>query len=571
MSRDRRTADETLRRPNQNDLPRYWHDEEAKRERALLKSAFKYLTPREDVCRDPVFETLFVQYLRVRTAVFRLLVHPPGERGLENFIKHFTQIKVYAPDAETLPPRSPVEEGLTVSAVEYRVAPDAWLSNRHRSEFPLKKTIDARRHDAAWQETSSASRASDVESAWLIHFKRKKYDDRELPLFSSVVHGLESYADKIIRAFRFEPVIMRSLRGLDLCGVEDDQPLWVAAETLRRVRAASDNVVARRPPCTIKPLRLTLHAGEDFTWLTSGIRAVAEPFVWKLARRGDRIGHGIALTMTPVDWWRRRIGKVIQISRFQRLLDLAFLAQYAADRTAKQNDWLRTEITAVAEVIWPETASPADDVVAIAIEFWQTLGTDLPRKFAKLYRPPHDPRTSDAWLYSYLWDRRTLKRAASRMAIPIDGDRGLTARQSEWNECDLLTAARERLIREVGTWQVCIESCPTSNLVVGSLDAMAAQDFLQRRATLAAGHGEETLTWTIGTDDPITFSTTLADEFAYAWAGMILRKKDPYDPAYARALLDEAAATSMRMRFTIADDAHERRHHPQGGGRTRRG
>lgn len=96
----------------------------------------------------------------------------------------------------------------------------------------------------------------------------------------------------------------------------------------------------------------------------------------------------------------------------------------------------------------------------------------------------------------------------------------------------------------------------------------AAQDFLQRRATLHDPQDTETLTWTISTDDPITFSTTLADEYAYAWAGMVLRKGRAYDPAYARALLEEAAATSMRMRFTIPPVDRER---PHGDSRKRRG
>jgi hypothetical protein len=137
-------------------------------------------------------------------------------------------------------------------------------------------------------------------------------------------------------------------------------------------------------------------------------------------------------------------------------------------------------------------------------------------------------------------------------------------------ERDLLVKARKRLIREVARWQVCIESNPTSNLVVGSLDAMAAQDFLQRRPTEVCGEGDETLTWTISTDDPITFSTTLADEYAYAWAGMVLREKNPYDPAYARALLDEAAATSMRTRFTIPADEVKRGDNRRDRDRTRR-
>jgi adenosine deaminase len=61
--------------------------------------------------------------------------------------------------------------------------------------------------------------------------------------------------------------------------------------------------------------------------------------------------------------------------------------------------------------------------------------------------------------------------------------------------------------------------------------------------------GLETPAWTISTDDPVTFATSLADEYAYAWAGLVLRADNPYDPAHARALLEEAAATSMRTRF----------------------
>ena len=79
---------------------------------------------------------------------------------------------------------------------------------------------------------------------------------------------------------------------------------------------------------------------------------------------------------------------------------------------------------------------------------------------------------------------------------------------------------------------------------------MSARVFWRAGPTREIQRYGETLTWTISTDDPITFSTTLADEYAYAWAGMTMRANDPVDPSYARALLDEAAATSMRTRFT---------------------
>ncbi len=161
------------------------------------------------------------------------------------------------------------------------------------------------------------------------------------------------------------------------------------------------------------------------------------------------------------------------------------------------------------------------------------------------------------------------ERAAEKIWMQVDDDRDGLRIASQRTECELLVMARRRLIREVARWQICIESNPSSNLIVGGLEAMgAAQDFLQRRPTRHDLDEAETLTWTISTDDPITFSTTLADEYAYAWAGMVLRQGRPYDPAYARALLEEAAATSMRTRFTIPPVNRER---PGGNSRKRRG
>src|ERR1700690_4465485 len=121
---------------------------------------------------------------------------------------------------------------------------------------------------------------------------------------------MEIDADYIKRDLDANPVHLRMLRGIDICGVEDAQPLWVSADTLRRVRLHSRLVAAKRPDLHLDPLRLTLHAGEDFNWLTSGIRAIAEPFHWNLIKRGDRIGHGIAATLDPEKWWQQRDGEV---------------------------------------------------------------------------------------------------------------------------------------------------------------------------------------------------------------------------------------------------------------------
>ena len=516
--------------------------ETAEESRRLVR-AFSHLHPEEPETPDEEYETLLLQYLRVKTALFGLLVHPPGNRGLRQFLDHFQQIKVYAPEADRMKPRTPNEPSLQVRATEYRVAPDAWFKTHRLRAGEI-------------EERSNADEST--ESAWLVHFKRTG-PKNELPLFGDAIRKMESEADGIIRALRAKPTHLKTLRGVDICGVEEDQPLWVSADTLRQVRRRSRIVAGGRPALRLEPLRLTVHVGEDFRWLTSGMRAVAEPFQWHLIERGDRIGHGLALTLDPGKWFERHRGEVLIVKRFDRLLDLAFLGVYAETQNDRQRKWLRDQIIDTVKSLGFESESSiasAEDVVETTKNLWKSLGFRSTRRLLTA-DTCRGVASHERWMHSYLWHRSVQKRANHEVRIPVVddvndiGDDEKKALDNLRHECDLLKQAHQTLLLEVARWQVCIESNPTSNLVVGSLDAMSAQDFLARRPTREIDEHGETLTWTISTDDPITFSTTLADEYAYAWAGMTMRAEKPYPPAYARALLDEAAATSMRMRFTL--------------------
>ena len=553
--RDRRKV-EQISGPHGADGLAVWLRRETGEESRRLVRALSYLRPEEPNTVDDEYEALLLQYLRVKVALFRLLVHPPGERGLEKFLDHFQQIKVYAPEADVMKPPAPNEPGLRVHATECRVAPDAWFKT-----FRLRGGEIELRGGEIEEKTKVDDQR---ESAWLVHFKRTRPKDG-LPLFGGAVQEMESEADDIMRALNAKPTLLRTLRGIDICGVEEHQPLWVSADTLRRVRQHSRGIAGRRPSLGLEPLRLTFHVGEDFSSLTSGMRAVAEPFHWGLIERGDRIGHGLALTLEPETWFRRHRGEVLRVKCFDRLLDLAFLAEYAKDQNDNQRKWLREQIGDTVRSLGFECKSTIEklseeDIIETAKEFWKSLGCRSTRRLLTSDTYCGTAR-HERWIHGYLWNRSFRKRADQevRMPVPVDefGKIGKDEKievENLRNERDLLKTAHRTLLQEVARWQVCIESNPSSNLVVGSLDSIAAQDFLARRPTKEIQKEGETLTWTINTDDPITFSTTLADEYAYAWAGMTMRAKNPFDPSYARALLDESAATSMRTRFTVPVD-----------------
>ena len=525
----------------------------ADEEGRILARAFEYLRPdKADYDRD--YETVFLQYLRVKAALYGLLVHPPGESGLQSFLDHFSQIKVYEPKSNMLRPAEPDEPGLEVISTEYRIAPDAWLDTISGGKERIEQVAD---------ETGRR------EAAWIIHFKRRR-PDKLSPLHRRSMEAIDLESRKIANRLVQEPRRLYALRGIDICGVEEEQPLWVAAESLRVLRRRSSEIAGCRPELGLQPLRLTLHAGEEFRWLTSGVRAVSEPFQWELIERGDRIGHGIAVTLDPKGWWKRYAGQVIEVTRVDRLLDLAFLAayteapgpvgrrqtggvevhQYVSNRTVQEQQWLQAEIKRTTQELGFLAVSGEEnqiDIIEAAVEFWTRIGGRTARRLIRSStKPREDAEPHEQWLFRYLCIGRTRKLADAIVSLPVEADGHY--------EGDLLIKARARLIREMAHWQVPIESNPSSNLVVASLDAIASQDFLAQSAQRPRqGQGKQTLTWTISTDDPITFSTSLADEYAYAWAGMVLREGKPYDPSHARALLDEAAATSVRTRFTVPD------------------
>ena len=91
-------------------------------------------------------------------------------------------------------------------------------------------------------------------------------------------------------------------------------------------------------------LGLTLHVGEDFGWLTSGIRAVAEPIEWGLLMRGDRLGHAIAITVDPSKWWSRYVGRSLKGTCSNDCLIRVSSRLIRRTRPVEEDAWLAAQI-----------------------------------------------------------------------------------------------------------------------------------------------------------------------------------------------------------------------------------
>ncbi|XXY47287.1 hypothetical protein WME91_45525 [Sorangium sp. So ce269] len=511
--------------------------------------------------KRPSFERLFIQYIRLKCALYRHLVADPDVHGLHSFGERFHRSHIYhSAELRNVSLASTVDEvGVTVAAVEVRCVPKLWSSIRRDFPYPLDGS----------QKNSLGSR---LESAWVIHFTRS-YPGDGIPLYRRAYNQREKAAHELCELLHLMPDVLCSVRGLDLAAVESNEPLWASLPHIVKLRTVSVSIASQYPERRLEPLRLTLHVGEDFAHVASGLRAIHEPFAWNLMHRGDRLGHATALGIDIEGWAKKN--PLVKVSKWDRLLDLAWM-RYSIWRfeipialpVIRRMD---NEAVQLATAIWGSqdaimslfrddaSAPPTTTNLDYLAAGWIALGN--PKLFEALDYPvskdnpqcplpiggdgedcartPLPKSVSLSWLHSYLWSPRILAAARDKIEVGVELD------------ISLLLTIQKKLAELVARWQVAIEVNPTSNLIVAGFAHPLDQPMFRLRPVDPKERGCVPLI--LSSDDPLTFATCLADEFAYAWAGMVVAGEQP--ASYAQAWLEEAATTSMRMRFTV----HRRR------------
>ena len=92
-----------------------------------------------------------------------------------------------------------------------------------------------------------------------------------------------------------------------------------------------------------------------------------------------------------------------------------------------------------------------------------------------------------------------------------------------------------------------IEVNPSSNLFIADLESPLDQPRFHLRPVVPNEH--RVLPVCISTDDPLLLDTTLDDEVAYAWAGMMVG--GTVSAAHARAWIEDALRMAWRARFAL--------------------
>src|SRR5580658_4839057 len=113
----------------------------------------------------------------------------------------------------------------------------------------------------------------------------------------------------------------------------------------------------------------------------------------------------------------------------------------------------------------------------------------------------------------------------------------------------MLHQAQAWLRNLTGALELTVECNPTSNLLIGDLRDIANHPSLRLSAAVAtASEGGPAVLFSVNVDDPVTFATRIADEFAHLYCAM-LRSGIPAADALDR--LERAREAGWRSRFSL--------------------
>ncbi len=525
-------------------------------ETRFLARSLAYLRSAREGREDREFARLFWQLQRVRCRLFRHLTLEPGTAGLGWFRKSFAALKPF---------RAPLDRGcfeaalrhesggLSLGSIELRLAPSSGWGTIRDAVQGLDRQV---------ARFTSASGLARPEVGLIYHFTKERERGRGRSRRSSADPGGPfgcrfggwykeklSQAMAIERALEVEPRSLRLLRGIDVASDELAVPTWAFAPLIRRVRAASRQASARlasaEPRWRAEPMRFTCHAGEEFRTLAEGLRRIHELLGARLLEPGDRLGHALALGVPPERWTACGGQPQPSEERLDDLLweiDLQQKGEMPLEPT--RHAFARAEALQLGADIFASRAPGLEallDLRRLRLE-----GSQLERFGFPFLRRPASLDEPQTLLWRYLTDPSVFERGQR----PVEGTGTSAVREGELR----MLAATQRWLRSLlARQEISVEGNPSSNLLIGDHAALEMLPLFRLCGQQAAVEAPEADLWvSLSSDDPVSFATRLADEYAYAYFALL---RDGLPAAEALGWLQRRCREGWMSRFTLETSA----------------
>ena len=567
--RDERTRGGILERDPLARVVRWHRGAGLTPETRFLQESLRYLELNGE---DGDFARLFWQVVRVRCLLYRHLAQRPMTPGLQWFVRFFSRIKPVRGELCTAALMQAAVRssggGCGLRSLEVRVGTE---DSQSACLKKLKAVNDAgggvgrlesgavfhlsRDRGGGWKEGVPNAHGLDRSYPGVPSDKRlrAKLDVGNPSGFRFARFYLDrrGHAQALVSVLRGFPGVLRTLRGVDLCTDEAGVPVWVVAPLVRWVREGGRAAAAALRDCgvtDIPPLRATIHAGEDFVHLLSGLRRLDEAIRHLDLEEGDRIGHAMALGLDPTTWFER-VGRVVQ-TREERLFDLVWEWDlYARGRAEVGGSgrfaYLAGAISRLGREMFEDVYAPEE-----LVHFVRLLHCERELRAAGFPDRPGHGSAGAVRLGGDGEDRpRTLLRKYLRSTEVWHKGRALKtiALRDLSHELDALRALQNALRRTVGTSGLAVEVNPSSNLLIGDLGRIDEHPIWRLRP-VRRSDDIPPLSVCIGSDDPLTFATTLPQEYQLLFDTIVLSGGSHEE---ALGWLEQAREAGMRGRFTL--------------------
>lgn len=388
---------------------------------------------------------------------------------------------------------------------EYRVSPNFILGEKDRPNIY--------HHDLSDFYANHHQQALPEQAHLVIHFTRE-LPDQEKPHDRRVqkrrdellrqVRGLEDFNASVtlkngehVSSIDAEPQpvdLRRLVRGYDVAGNENDLPIEIFAPVLRVLRAAKHPGGMPMSTRLQRPF-ITVHCGEDYSHLLSGLRAMDEAVEFCQLREGDRLGHGLALGVDVGQWANRQ--RRAWLTAGQHLDNLVWayhqavqLSQHTTEHIPVMHE-LRDKIHRWSQRLYNEICTP--DLLYRAWLLrrnwpdFEEMQSDISN--VTEWAPDHEwlrkddkdevlQKATQFWeryLNSGLEDNNPFNRIISVNCQPEAG--ALFAPDIHDNE-DVLSQGEQRLYEAIQDFLMekysrkglIVEACPTSNIYIGRFE-----------------------------------------------------------------------------------------------------
>lgn len=547
-------------------------------ERWFLYSMFRRLYQ-----RDPEAErrgNLFYAYLIIRERIRAELIQVNDGVGFDNFLRYQNRKEEFidkTPLADVYSRHAVVSsfKEQPLKMLEARITP----RNSAADNYTYIRKLDAGILEGAKKDAVKFFDAKPLTTKdffYVFHFVKEPEKIKEESEYECRHYRLRKKVRKQavgIYDFRFRYAESASrVYGIDACSPEIGCRPEIFGQAFRYLKYEQNFSDGIDPEKRRSRLRSTYHVGEDFLDIVDGMRAIDEAIYYLNLTHGDRLGHALALGVSPREWYGFKGNRVL-CSRHDILDNTVWIYQkirkynISGTETIMMN--LRRRFVHLFQEIYGYEAGESREECDIDLYYdaWKLRGDDPEiyyggklkeeetlsstvwdeygrnRKYPELERIRREQRCVRLY-YRYHYDKVVKARG-----------KAIVEHKIEQELIEVIEKIQHCLQLDIVEKGLAIETNPSSNYLIGtfrSYDKHPLMNWYNKKLTLNREELENCpqLDVTINTDDQAVFGTSLENEYALMAVALEKAVDEKGNPKYKKDMIYDWLENIRRNGFT---------------------